>query len=70
MAAGGSGDVLTGIIAALAGQGLAPEDCAKAGVFIHGMAGDLCAETYGETGMTSMDIANMTALAFKKIIGK
>lgn len=70
MAAGGSGDVLTGIIAALAGQGLAPEDCAKAGVFIHGMAGDLCAEAYGETGMTSMDIANMTALAFKKIIGK
>lgn len=70
MAAGGSGDVLTGIIAALAGQGLAPEDCAKAGVFLHGMAGDLCAEVYGETGMTSMDIANMTALAFKKIIGK
>lgn len=70
MATGGSGDVLTGIIAALAGQGLAPEDCGKAGVFIHGMAGDLCAEAYGETGMTSMDMANMTALAFKKIIGK
>ncbi len=70
MATGGSGDVLTGIIAALAGQGLAPEDCAKAGVFIHGMAGDLCAGKWGETGMTAMDLANMTALAFKKIIGK
>ena len=70
MAAGGSGDVLTGIIAALAGQKLSPADCAKAGVFIHGMAGDLCAQSLGETGMTSLDLANMVALAFKQIIGK
>lgn len=70
MATGGSGDVLTGIIAALAGQGLEPEACAKAGVFIHGMAGDLCAKSLGETGMTSMDLADRTALAFKEIIGK
>lgn len=70
MATGGSGDVLTGIIAALAGQGHSPETCAKAGVFLHGMAGDLCAESLGETGMTSLDLANMTALAFKNIIGK
>lgn len=70
MATGGSGDVLTGIIAALAGQGLPPEDCAKAGVFVHGMAGDLCAASLGETGMTSLDLANMVALAFKQIIGK
>lgn len=70
MATGGSGDVLTGIIAALAGQGLAPADAARAGVFIHGMAGDISAEQLGQTGMTAMDIANNTALAFKKIIGK
>lgn len=70
MATGGSGDVLTGIIAALAGQKLSPADCAKAGVFIHGMAGDLCAQSLGETGMTSLDLANMVALAFKQIIGK
>lgn len=70
MATGGSGDVLTGIIAALAGQGLDPADCAKAGVFLHGMAGDLCAASLGETGMTSLDLANQVALAFKEIIGK
>ena len=70
MATGGSGDVLTGIIAALAGQGLEPVDAARAGVFIHGMAGDISAQQMGETGMTAMDIANNTALAFKQIIGK
>jgi NAD(P)H-hydrate epimerase len=70
MATGGSGDVLTGIIAALAGQGIAPVNAARAGVFIHGMAGDISADQIGETGMTAMDIANNTALAFKQIIGK
>jgi len=70
MATGGSGDVLTGIIAALAGQGLDPVDAARAGVFIHGMAGDISAQLMGETGMTAIDIANNTALAFKQIVGK
>ena len=70
MATGGSGDVLTGIIAALVGQGLTPVDAAKAGVFIHGMAGDISARQMGETGMTAGDIAQNTALAFKQIIGK
>lgn len=70
MATGGSGDVLTGIIAALAGQDVEPVNAARAGVFIHGMAGDISAEQMGETGMTAMDIANNTALAFKRIIGR
>ncbi|MBN7772895.1 NAD(P)H-hydrate dehydratase [Clostridium aminobutyricum] len=69
MATGGSGDVLTGIITALAGQGLEPEDAAKAGVYIHGLAGDLGTESFGEYGLVARDIASMSALAIKKIMG-
>jgi NAD(P)H-hydrate epimerase len=67
MATGGSGDVLTGIIAALAGQTKSPWDSAKAGVFIHGKAGDMAAEAVGEYGMSAMDIAEMTAFVLKKL---
>ncbi|MCL1808987.1 MAG: NAD(P)H-hydrate dehydratase [Clostridiales bacterium] len=70
MATGGSGDVLAGIVAALAGQGLEPWDAAKAGVFVHGMAGDMAADAVGEHGMTAMDIVDMTALAIEKIMNR
>ena len=68
MATGGSGDVLTGVIAALAGQGLDPEAAAAAGVFLHGMAGDLASEQTGEYGLIASDIADMVALAIKSIL--
>ena len=69
MATGGTGDVLTGIIASLAGQGLAPLDAAKAGVYIHGLAGDIAMEKLSVYGMTALDVAKCVPDAFKKIKG-
>ena len=55
MATGGTGDVLTGIIAGLIAQGLSSHDAAVAGVYIHGLAGDIAAQA-GMIGMTAMDV--------------
>jgi NAD(P)H-hydrate epimerase len=68
MATGGSGDVLTGVIAALAGQGLEPEAAAASGVFLHGLAGDLASDRVGEYGLIASDIADMVAIAVKSIL--
>lgn len=67
MAKGGAGDVLTGIITSLIGQGNTLMDSVAAGVFVHGMAGDLAAEDIGQYGMTAMDIAGYVPEAIKKI---
>ena len=66
MATGGSGDVLTGVIAALAGQKIDLLAAAMTGVFLHGFAGDLAAAEKGEYGLIASDIAEMVALAIKK----
>ncbi len=55
MASGGTGDVLTGIIAAFLAQGLDPEDAAGAGVCLHAAAGDAAA-VRGERGMLAGDL--------------
>lgn len=70
MATGGSGDVLTGVIASLAAGGIEPFEATKAGAFIHGLAGDIAAESKGQWGMTSVDIEEALPAAFKKIVGK
>jgi len=70
MATGGSGDVLTGVIAAIAASGEDFLDAAKAGAFVHGLAGDIAAERQGQWGMTSVDIEEALPAAFKTVIGK
>lgn len=57
MASGGSGDVLTGVVTSLLGQGLPPFEAASLGAWIHGTAGDLAAEELGMAGVTAVDIA-------------
>ena len=66
MATGGSGDVLTGVITALCGQGHSPLHSAAMGVYIHAAAGDLAAGRLGEIGMISSDISSFLPEAFKK----
>lgn len=56
MATGGSGDVLSGVILSLLGQGLQPLLAAAAGAWLHGAAGDLAAEKLGEYGMLPGDL--------------
>jgi NAD(P)H-hydrate epimerase len=58
MARGGSGDVLTGIIAALVAQGLSAFDAARLGAHVHGLAGDLAAAALGHTGMIARDLVD------------
>jgi NAD(P)H-hydrate epimerase len=60
LATGGSGDVLTGIIAAFLGQGLKPLDAARLGVFVHGAAADRLLPERGEAGLAPSDV--ITAL--------
>ncbi|MCH5228783.1 MAG: NAD(P)H-hydrate dehydratase [Muribaculaceae bacterium] len=70
MATAGAGDVLTGVISAFMAQGLRPEQAATVGVFVHGLAGDLAAEKWGEYGVLASEIADYCALAIKNLTSR
>jgi NAD(P)H-hydrate epimerase len=68
MASGGMGDVLTGIIASLIGQGYDVRDACCLGVFIHGYAADMVAREKGEVGIIATDVAEMLPFARKRLL--
>jgi ADP-dependent NAD(P)H-hydrate dehydratase len=67
MATGGTGDVLTGIVAGLLAQGLEPFDAAQLGVYVHGLAGDLAAEALGQNSMIASDLVRHLPEAFRRL---
>lgn len=67
MAKGGSGDALSGITGTFLAQGLNPFNAAIAAAFIHGMAGDIAAETYGARSMLPRDLIKAISEAFMNI---
>jgi len=67
MATGGSGDVLTGVIAALIAQDMSLFDAACLGVYAHGLAGDLAAETRGIMSLIATDLLEHLSGAFVQL---
>ena len=67
MATGGTGDVLTGMIAALVAQGLPPFEAAQLGVYLHGLAGDLASVDMGEIALIASDLINYLPRAFRSL---
>lgn len=67
MATGGSGDVLAGIISSLSSQGRCAFDAACTGVYIHGLAGDIASEIYGQISMLPTDLINCLHKAFSRV---
>ncbi len=67
MATGGSGDVLTGLITGLLSRGMKPVDAALAGVYLHGMAGDLAAGELGQEALIAGDMIRKLGAAFLEL---
>lgn len=70
MATAGSGDVLSGVIGSFIAQGLYLDTAAAAAAFFHGLAGDIAAEKFSQTGMTAEKIIECFPDAVKKMIAR
>jgi hydroxyethylthiazole kinase-like uncharacterized protein yjeF len=68
MATGGTGDVLTGILTGLLAQGYSSLDTAIAGVYLHGLSGDIAARERSMVSLIASDIIEFLPAAFKKIM--
>ena len=66
MAKGGSGDILSGMVVSLLGQGMEPFDACCAAVYCHGRAGDMAAAELGERGMSPADLLSRLPCAYKE----
>ncbi len=67
MASGGMGDVLSGMVAAFLARGTDPADAACAAVYLHGVAGDILKEEFGDTGLAAMDLADRIPAAIQRV---
>ena len=67
MATGGTGDVLTGVVAALIGQHLGPFEAACLGAHVHGLAGDLAARQLGKISLIATDLTDFLPQAFRRL---
>ncbi|MHB8973316.1 MAG: NAD(P)H-hydrate dehydratase [Pirellulaceae bacterium] len=67
MATAGSGDVLTGILTALLGQGLDTWEAARLGVYLHGLAGDVAARRHTQVAMTARDLVQFLPAAWQEL---
>ena len=67
MATPGSGDVLTGMIVGLLGQGCAPLDASLCGVFLHGLSGDISAELQGQRSLIAGDLVDYISEALLSV---
>lgn len=67
MARGGSGDVLSGIIGAFLSQGISPFDASVISVYVHGRAGDICKEKFGEIYMLPRDVVSELKTVYKEL---
>jgi ADP-dependent NAD(P)H-hydrate dehydratase len=70
MGTAGAGDVLSGVVSALMGQGLSSFDATVLSVYLHGLAGDLAADRLGQVSLIATDILDALPGAFQRTPGR